>query len=74
VRPTLVILEATGGLEQSVAAALALAGLPMAVVNTRHVRDFARAVGKLAKTDTLDAKVLAHFAEAVRPEPHPLPW
>jgi transposase len=73
VRPTLVILEATGGLEQPVAAALALAGLPVAVVNPRQVRDFAKAVGKLAKTDTLDAKVLAHFAEAVRPEPRPLP-
>ena len=72
VRPTLVILEATGGLEQPVAAALALAGLPVAVVNPRQVRDFAKAVGKLAKTDTLDAKVLAHFAEAVRPEPRPL--
>jgi len=73
VHPTLVILEATGGLEQPVAAALALAGLPVAVVNPRQVRDFAKAVGKLAKTDTLDAKVLAHFAEAVRPEPRPLP-
>ena len=73
VRPTLVILEATGGLEQPVAAALALAGLPVAVVDPRQVRDFAKAVGKLAKTDTLDAKVLAHFAEAVRPEPRPLP-
>jgi transposase len=73
VRPTLVILEATGGLEQPVAAALALAGLPVAVVNPRQVRNFAKAVGKLAKTDTLDAKVLPHFAEAVRPEPRPLP-
>ena len=73
VRPTLGILEATGGLEQPVAAALALAGLPVAVVNPRQVRDLAKAVGKLAKTDTLDAKVLAHFAEAVRPEPRPLP-
>jgi transposase len=73
VHPTLVILEATGGLEQRVAAALAWAGLPVAVVNPRQVRDFAKAVGKLAKTDTLDAKVLAHFAEAVRPEPRPLP-
>ncbi len=73
VPPTLVILEATGGLEQPVAAALALAGLPVAVVNPRQVRNFAKAVGKLAKTDTLDAKVLAHFAEAVRPEPRPLP-
>jgi transposase len=73
IRPTLVVLEATGGLEQPVAAALAVAGVPVAVVNPRQVRDFAKAVGKLAKTDTLDAKVLAHFAEAVRPEPRPLP-
>jgi transposase len=73
VPPTLVILEATGSLEQRVAAALALAGLPVAVVNPCQVRDFAKAIGKLAKTDTLDAKVLAHFAEAVRPEPRPLP-
>jgi transposase len=73
VRPTLVILEATGGLEQPVAAALAVAGLPVVVVNPRQVRDFAKAVGKLAKTDTLDAKVLVQFAEAVRPEPRQLP-
>jgi transposase len=72
VRPTLVILEATGGLGQPVAAALAVTGLPVAVVNPRQVRGFAKAVGKLAKTDTLDAKVLARFAEAVRPEPRPL--
>ena len=72
-RPTLVVLEATGGLEQSVAAALAVAGVPVAVVNPRQVRDFAKAVGKLAKTDILDAKVRAYFAEAVRPEPRPLP-
>ena len=71
--PALVMLEATGGLEQSVAAALALAVLPVAVVNPRQVRDFAKAVGKLAKTDTLDAKVLAHFVEAVQLEPRPLP-
>ena len=51
---------------------MATTGLPVAVVNPRQVRDFAKAVGKLAKTDALDAKVLAHFAEAVRPEPRPL--
>jgi len=56
-----------------VAAALAVARIPVAVVNPRQVRNFAKAVGKLAKTDTLDAKVLAHFADAVRPEPRPLP-
>ena len=55
------------------AAALATAGLPLAMVNPRQVRDFARATGKLAKTDQLDAQVLAHFAEAVRPTPYPLP-
>jgi transposase len=69
----LVVLEATGGLEEPVAAALAAAGLSVAVVNPRQVRDFAKATGKLAKTDRLDAQVLAHFAAAVRPEPRPLP-
>jgi transposase len=62
----LAVLEATGGLEQPAAAALALAGLPVAIVNPRQVRDFAKAVGRLAKTDRIDATVLAHFAEAVR--------
>ncbi len=71
-RPALIVLEATGGLEQPVVVALALAGLPVAVVNPRQVRDFAKAVGRLAKTDRIDAAVLAHFAEAVRPEPRPL--
>jgi transposase len=71
--PTLVVLEATGGLETNVATALALAALPVAVVNPRQVRDFARALGRLAKTDTLDAAVLARFADGVRPEPRPLP-
>jgi transposase len=71
--PKLVVLEATGGLQMPVAAALASAGLPLAMVNPRQVRDFARATGKLAKTDQLDAQVLAHFAEAVRPTPYPLP-
>ncbi len=71
--PQLVVLEATGGLERLVVAALALAGLPVAVVNPRQVRDFAKATGRLAKTDALDAGVLAHFAEAIRPEPRPLP-
>jgi len=71
--PSLIVLEATGGLERLVVAALALAGLPVAVVNPRQVRDFAKATGQLAKTDALDAAVLAHFAEAIRPEPRPLP-
>ena len=70
--PTLVVLEATGGLEIPAVAELALR-LPIAVVNPRQVRDFAKATGRLAKTDALDAGVLAHFAEAVRPEPRPLP-
>jgi len=71
--PQLIVLEATGGLERLVVAALALAALPVAVVNPRQARDFARATGHLAKTDALDAAVLAHFAEAIRPEPRPLP-
>jgi transposase len=71
--PQLIVLEATGGLQVTVAAALAAAGLPVAVVNPRQVRDFARAIGRLAKTDSIDAEVIARFAEAVRPEPRPLP-
>jgi transposase len=71
--PELIVLEATGGREGAVVAALAAAGLPVAVVNPRQVRDFARAVGQLAKTDVLDAQVLAHFAEAIHPTPRPLP-
>jgi transposase len=71
--PTLIVLEATGGREAPVAAALATAGLPVAVVNPRQVRDFAKATGQLAKTDALDARVLAHFAEVVRPTPRTLP-
>jgi transposase len=66
-------LEATGGLQMPVAGTLASAGLPLSMVNPRQVRDFARAIGRLAKTDRLDAQVLAHFAEAVRPTPHALP-
>jgi transposase len=70
--PTLIVLEATGGYEAPVVAALALAGLAVAVVNPRQARDFAKATGTLAKTDAIDAAVLARFAEAVRPEPRPL--
>jgi transposase len=73
VQPTLIVLEATGGLEVPAAGALAEAGLPVVVVNPRHARDFAKATGRLAKTDSLDARGLAHFAEAVRPTPRPLP-
>ena len=72
-RPALIVIEATGGFEVTVAAALAGAGLPLAVVNPRQIRDFARATGRLAKTDALDAAVIAHFAEAVRPEARPVP-
>jgi transposase len=71
--PTGVVLEATGGLEAPVAAALAEAGLPVAVVNPRQARDFAKATGQLAKSDALDARMLAHFAEAIRPALRPLP-
>ena len=69
----LVVLEATGGFETTVAGALCAAGLPLAVVNPRQIRDFARATGRLAKTDALDAAVNAHFAEAVRPDARPVP-
>ena len=72
VSPALTVLEATGGYEAPVAAALALAGVSLAVVNPRQVRDFAKATGKLAKTDALDAAVLAQFADVVRPEPRGL--
>ena len=69
---TLAVVEATGGLERPLAASLGVAGVPVAVVNPRQVRDFAKSVGRLAKTDRIDASVLARFAEAVRPEPRPL--
>lgn len=71
--PALVVLEASGGLEVTVVEALAVADLPVVVVNPRQVRDFAKATGKLAKTDALDAHVLAHFAEAIRPACRSLP-
>ena len=70
---SVVVVEATGGYEYAAVAALSLAGLPVAVVNPRQVRDFARATGRLAKTDRIDAQVLARFGAAVRPEPRPLP-
>jgi transposase len=70
--PALIVLEATGGFEIAVAAAIANAGLPLTVVNPRQVRDFARATGRLAKTDALDAQAIALFAERIRPEPRPL--
>ena len=72
VRPVLIVLEATGGYEMAAAGALALAELAVAVVNPRQVRDFAKSLGRLAKTDPIDAQVLARFAEAVKPEPRAL--
>lgn len=72
-KPALIVMEATGGMELPAAAAIQVAGLPLAVVNPRQARDFAKSTGKLAKTDALDAHALAHFAEAVRPEARPLP-
>ena len=70
--PALVVMEATGGYETVVASAIAAAQLPLAVVNPRQIRDFARATGKLAKTDRLDAAAIAHFAEAIRPPARPV--
>ena len=71
--PTLIVLEATGGMEVPLTSALATAGLPVVVVNPRQVRDFAKASGRLAKTDALDAQMLAQFAEVMRPQLRPLP-
>ncbi len=73
VKPTRVVLEATGGLEVPLVAQLSVVGLPVVAVNPRQVRDFAKATGELAKTDRIDAGILAHFAEAIRPELRPLP-
>lgn len=71
--PKLIVLEATGGYEAVVAATLAEAGLPVAVVNPRQTRKFAGALGRLAKSDTIDAADIAHFAEAIQPQPRPMP-
>ena len=73
IAPTLIVLEATGGYERQVTRALVSTDLPAVVVNPRQVRDFAKATGQLAKTDSIDAGVLAHFAEVIRPELRPLP-
>ncbi len=70
--PEAIVVEATGGIEMPLVTALAAAQLPIAVVNPRQVRDFAKATGRLAKTDRIDASILAHFAEAVRPEIRPI--
>lgn len=72
VSPTLIVIEATGGLEVRIATELASKGLPVAVINPRQARDFAKATGRLAKTDQVDAAVLAAFAKAVRPQVRPL--
>jgi transposase len=71
--PSLIVVEATGGLENLLVAELSLAHVPVAVVNPRQARDFAKATGRLAKTDQLDADNLAHFGEAVQPKPRQLP-
>lgn len=71
--PVCIVLEATGGLEIGIAGALSAKGLPVAIVNPRQIRDYARALGRLAKTDAIDAATIAHFAENVRPECRPLP-
>jgi transposase len=71
--PTLIVVEATGGLERLLVAALAAVGLPVVVINPRLARDFAKATGRLAKTDRIDAQVLAHYGEAIRPSLRPLP-
>ena len=73
IEPTLIVLEASGGYERQVTRALVSADLPVVVVNPRQIRDFAKATGQLAKTDSIDAAVLAHFAEVIRPELRPLP-
>lgn len=72
VSPTLIVLEAMGGLEAPIATELASNGLPVAVINPRQARDFAKATGQLAKTDRVDAAVLAAFAKAIRPQVRPL--
>lgn len=72
-RPTLIVLEATGGYELPMVGALLTAALPVVVVNPRQVRDFAKATGRLAKTDTIDARILARFAEMVQPAVRPVP-
>ncbi len=71
--PQLIVMEASGGYESIVAVSLAEAGLPVAIVNPRQTRKFAEALGQLAKTDAIDARVIAHFAEAIRPPARPMP-
>jgi len=73
IHPQLIVLEATGGMELKAADALQTASLPVAIINPRQARDFARATNQLAKTDRIDARVLAHLAQAVQPPVRPLP-
>ncbi len=73
IQPTLVAMEATGGLEKPLARALVAAGLRVAVINPRQMRDFARSLGRLAKTDSIDAEIIALYAERIRPEPRDFP-
>lgn len=72
IKPVLIVVEASGGLEQSVVRALYLAKMPIAIVNPTRIRNFARSTGQLAKTDQLDARMISHFAQAVRPQVRPL--
>ncbi len=72
VRPAIVVLEATGGYEALIAASLSTAGIAVALTNPRQIRDFAKATGRLAKTDSIDARVIAHFAAAIKPSPKPV--
>lgn len=73
ISPILIVMEATGGYETAIASGLGIAGLPVAIVNPRQARDFAKSLGRLAKTDRIDASILAHFGEATRPKPRILP-
>lgn len=72
IQPELIVLESTGGYESFAASTLHVAGLPVVIINARQIRDFAKSVGKLAKTDAIDALVIARFAKAVRPDVRPL--
>ena len=72
IKPKIILLESTGGLENKLVHLLLQYKLPVVIVNPRHIRNFAKAIGRLAKTDRIDASVLAHFAEAIQPEIRPI--
>lgn len=72
IKPKIILLESTGGLENKLVHLLLQYKLPVVIVNSRHIRNFAKAIGRLAKTDRIDASVLAHFAEAIQPEIRPI--